>query len=162
MVKIMMLTYTPGRFDEWALFRRVDAFTPEAALRVIEENPDEKITRENFKNAFCYECDENPVTNEQRQEIYSSQFRDGKSHGWFTDVTLIEGNKIGFDPDKHSFLCHKCCGQLAGNGKLHGCGCMSGWIRSHYSYCTHEQAAVAQKANEERRQKEYEERSKKQ
>lgn len=152
-MKIMMLTYVPGLYDEWAIFCRVDAFTVDAVMRFIEENPDEKITRENFKNAFCYECNENPVTNEQRQEIYSSKFRDGENHGWFTDVMLIEGNKIGFDPNKHSFLCHKCCGQLIGNAKLNSCNCISGWVRSYYSYCTHEKAEAVQKANEERRQK---------
>jgi hypothetical protein len=161
MIKIMMLTYCPGTYDEYALFRGVDAFTSEAALRLIEENPDERITRENFKNAFCYECKEFPATDEQRGEIYSSQFRDGESHGWFTDVMMIEGNKIGYDPDKHSFLCHKCCGQLIGNAKLRGCECISGWVRSNYSYCTHEQAEVAQKKNEDRRQKVYEERQNK-
>lgn len=43
-------------------------------------------------------------------------------------------NKIGFDPDKHRFVCHKCHGTLLGVSNGKSCGCISGWIRPEQQY----------------------------
>ena len=67
-------------------------------------------------------------------QISAADFSEGKDHGIWTDVILIEANWIGFNPDKHVFVCHKCNGLLAGNAYHKRCRCISGWVRPHQKY----------------------------
>lgn len=75
------------------------------------------------------------VSDKFYQTICAASFDAGKNHNdvW-TDVIMISANMIGFDPDKHVFICHKCNGKLAGNVEHEWCGCMSGWIRPYQRY----------------------------
>ena len=74
------------------------------------------------------------VSDEVLAEIALAPFSEGKDHGVWTDVALIEANRIGFNPDKHAFVCHKCGGLLAGNVSHKLCVCISGWIRPYDKY----------------------------
>ena len=74
------------------------------------------------------------VSDKLLAEISLSNFAKGKDHGVWTDVTLIKANWIGFNPDKHVFVCHKCNGLLAGNAYHKRCGCISGWVRPYQKY----------------------------
>ena len=75
------------------------------------------------------------VSDKVLSEIVSAPFNQGEDHGGvWTDVTLIKANWIGFNPDKHVFVCHKCTGILAGNAYHKRCGCISGWVRPYQKY----------------------------
>jgi len=74
------------------------------------------------------------VSVEMLREISCTSFKHGKDHGVWTDVAFIEANRIGFNPYKHAFVCHKCGGLLAGNATHRLCGCISGWIRPYDKY----------------------------
>lgn len=75
------------------------------------------------------------VSDEQIDMIVSSQFKEGTNHEnlWY-DIDYVNTNLIGFDPDQHVFICHKCNGKLVGNHDMKSCGCISGWVRPFYRY----------------------------
>ncbi len=74
------------------------------------------------------------VSDEVLREICMADFSKGKDHGVWTDVVMISANWIGFNPDEHVFLCHKCNGLLVGNVNHKLCGCISGWVRPYQKY----------------------------
>lgn len=69
-------------------------------------------------------------------QVVSSQFNKGTDHGTHVDVVSVNFNHMGFDPDLHVFICHKCRKALScGNHKIPFCSCISGWIRPYQSFC---------------------------
>lgn len=82
------------------------------------------------------------VSDDFYQDICSASFSAGRNHDdiW-TDVLMISTNMIGFNPDEHVFICHKCGGKLAGNVEHKWCSCISGWIRPGQGYINSSQLA---------------------
>lgn len=75
------------------------------------------------------------VSDDQMSSIVTSQFQEGTCHeNLWRDIDYVNTNLIGFDPDQHVFICHKCGGKLAGNHKMKTCTCISGWVRPYYKY----------------------------
>lgn len=103
-------------------------------------------------NAFCVELDRPVDTgSEEFKKMIFSSFEEGTKHEFWTDICGLRANNIGFDPDKHVFVCHKCGGVLVGN--LHGsprCGCISGWVRDTYSYIDHDQYVPPNRAKSDK------------
>lgn len=59
---------------------------------------------------------------------------ENKDYGDYQIVQAVRPELIGFDPEKHRFICHKCGGTLAGVKGNKYCGCISGWIRPRQQY----------------------------
>jgi hypothetical protein len=75
------------------------------------------------------------VSDEKMASIVSSTFSEGMCHeNLWHDIDYVNTNLIGFNPDQHVFICHKCSGKLVGNHNMKSCTCISGWVRPYYRY----------------------------
>lgn len=82
------------------------------------------------------------LTRKQIALLIATKFEPGRSRGWYGTLDVVMANMIGFDGNKHTFLCDKCGGLLLGEMKREQCRCKAGGIQPSQKYITHEEAGA--------------------
>ena len=95
-----------------------------------DNNPDDEL-QELYIVQILHELSEDGLS-----EVVFSQFKKGTNHGTHIDIGFVNFNHLGFNPDLHVFICHKCGKALTeGKHEIPFCSCISGWVRPYQKYC---------------------------